>query len=322
MIPRANIGQSKRRTIDVLAVGTIAGDHIFKVDEIPEDNFESRIRWHGDSFGGRSANVAVMMAKLGLRTSVFSPVGSDSVGLRYEAYLRNVGVDCRGITRIPGAHTPEIFIFIDRRGREISFTHSDLMEWWKTPKIPFRLISESRIVHISTSGSFRANIALARAAHSSGVEVSFDIGNDPFTSVSGYIRGMIPYLGFLFLNDKELPRVLRHLGLKNAKEMQRHFSCTVSIVNSTHSKGKSCKLITPTKIFEVPPARAAVFDPTGASDAYVAGFLSGILKGYHPEFCAMLGCTLAALKVKKMGAQANIPSWRRLLSQARQQYFS
>jgi sugar/nucleoside kinase (ribokinase family) len=59
--------------------------------------------------------------------------------------------------------------------------------------------------------------------------------------------------------------------------------------------------------FFSPAFRTEVVDTTGAGDAFVAGFLAGVLRGRDPAACARLACAVAALNIRKVGATAGMP---------------
>lgn len=68
-------------------------------------------------------------------------------------------------------------------------------------------------------------------------------------------------------------------------------------------KGKSGSLVIfNRKAHRVPALPAKVIDTTGAGDAYTAGVLYGISRGYTPQGSARIGCMLATKVVGKVGA--------------------
>ena len=53
-------------------------------------------------------------------------------------------------------------------------------------------------------------------------------------------------------------------------------------------------------------------DTTGAGDAFHTGFIYGLLGGEEIEGCLALGCAVAALKCRALGARTALPSAREL----------
>jgi sugar/nucleoside kinase (ribokinase family) len=52
-----------------------------------------------------------------------------------------------------------------------------------------------------------------------------------------------------------------------------------------------------------------VVDTTGAGDSFVAGFLTGVLKGWDMRSCAAFACAVAAMNIRAVGATAGIPTF-------------
>lgn len=65
---------------------------------------------------------------------------------------------------------------------------------------------------------------------------------------------------------------------------------------------KGSALIHKGKKWRVPALSAKVIDTTGAGDAYAAGVLDGMRRGFTPLSCAKRGCYLATKVVEKVGA--------------------
>jgi adenosine kinase len=60
------------------------------------------------------------------------------------------------------------------------------------------------------------------------------------------------------------------------------------------------------KEWKIPPAKPkSVIDPTGAGDAYRAGFLSGFFRDLPLGVCGRLGSLTAAYTVERQGTQTH-----------------
>ncbi len=53
----------------------------------------------------------------------------------------------------------------------------------------------------------------------------------------------------------------------------------------------------------VPPGAGATMEPTGAGDAFRAGFLAGLHAGLAHQRAAMLGCAIATTSLETAGPQ-------------------
>jgi ribokinase len=63
------------------------------------------------------------------------------------------------------------------------------------------------------------------------------------------------------------------------------------------------------KEHRIPAVPVEVRDPTGAGDAYRAGFLAAYKKGYPPLTACRVGAVTASFVVEKEGCQTNLPDW-------------
>jgi sugar/nucleoside kinase (ribokinase family) len=53
-------------------------------------------------------------------------------------------------------------------------------------------------------------------------------------------------------------------------------------------------------------------DPTGAGDAYRAGFLLALTRGYSLSTCGKIGSTVASFAVQTRGCQTGLPTWEEM----------
>lgn len=295
--------------MDLLAIGGISLDHIFRVDRLPERHFEGIIQGYGTYYGGRAPNVAAMAAKLGLHTGIVSPVGDDFGTSGYEEHLQTLGVDLRGVVHIAGEKTKQILLFTDRTGQQITFFYYGAESHFRDMQVPETLIAESRLVHISSSGDYKFNIRCAECARAKGIPVSFDVGNDPFTEIPEHLKGLIPCTAYLFMNDVEVAGVLERLEIHTIHDLLDHGPTTVTVINK---RDKTSQIYTTDSTYRIPSAIRTVNDPTGASDGYVAAFMTAVLRGYAFETAGGLGTCEASFIVERPGCQTNLPDWSQL----------
>jgi sugar/nucleoside kinase (ribokinase family) len=302
------------KKLDLLAIGGITLDQIFKVSRLPEKHFEAEVIEFGTFFGGRAPNVAAMAAKIGLKTGIVSAVGQDFTDSGYDAHLRKLGVDLRGVIKVPEQKTKQILIFSDPKGDQITFFHFGAEKHFEKMGVPVDLIKESKIVHISSSGDYKFNINCAKVAHDNNVSVSFDPGNDPFTEIPEYLKGVISRTFFLFMNDVEVPGILERLELSDINELLTYGPSVIAIINK---KDKSSRIYAKRTVENIPSAIKKIVDATGASDGYAAGFLSGYTKTHDLRIAGMLGAVEASFIVEDFGCQTNLPNWKELSSRCK-----
>jgi sugar/nucleoside kinase (ribokinase family) len=293
--------------MDLLTIGGITFDNLFWVDRLPEKHFEAVIEKYGKYYGGRAPNVAVAAARLGIKSGIVSAVGEDFTVEGYEDYLKNLGVDLRGVAKLPGKRTKQIFIFTNHRGDQITFFDYGAEIYFKKMKTPADLIKESKIVHISSSGDYKFNVRCAEFAHKNGSIVSFDPGNDPFTEITEYIETMLRNCSILFVNDLEALSMVKQLNINGVDELLDFGPRIVVVMNKSD---KDSRIYTLNSTEHIPSAIRILKDPTGTSDGYVAGFIAGYIKGYDTRIAGMIGSVEASFVAEDFGAQTNLPDWQ------------
>jgi sugar/nucleoside kinase (ribokinase family) len=100
----------------------------------------------------------------------------------------------------------------------------------------------------------------------------------------------------LFLNEDEAEALLG----RGAERKLLHFKPRIPIYLKKGRRGSL--LFLHGRAHRIRAMKARVIDTTGAGDAYAAGALYGLARGYTPLSSAKLGCYLAAKVVAKMGA--------------------
>jgi 5-dehydro-2-deoxygluconokinase len=95
--------------LDVLTVGRIGVDLYAEQIGVPFAEAETFAK----SIGGSPTNVAVAVARLGLRSAVFTAVGDDELGRYARSALERFGVDTRFVGMHPALPTPIVLAAMD-----------------------------------------------------------------------------------------------------------------------------------------------------------------------------------------------------------------
>lgn len=296
--------------MDLLAIGGLTFDHMFKVVSLPTTHFATTITRTGIFYGGRAPNVAVMVAALGLKTGIVSLVGEDFSGSGYRNHLQKLCVDLRGVVEVPRKETTKTFIFTDKNEKQITFVCPGVSTCLSGMEPPAELIKESAIVHISSCNNLEFEVDAARAARRTKALVSYDPGNQPIKSEE-HLNKLITNASFLFLNNVETSVIIKKLNITNIREIPKLGPRIVVVINK---KDKSSIIYTSNGIEKIPSVQKCLKYPTGTSDGYIAGFLTGYLKGYDLKTMGLLGAVEASIVGESFGCQTKLPSWNQLIT--------
>jgi sugar/nucleoside kinase (ribokinase family) len=276
----------------ISVVGHTATDHILLVPSFPDRHGSTFILDHQIYFGGGAANIAAGIAKLGCQSQLISVVGDDFSGSEYDCWLSCLGVCC-SLFVIPGEHTATAYLINDQQGDQIT-----LFEWGASEHFREQVAPALDFVHLATADpEFNVNVA-AKAAF-----CSFDPGQDLLRYSAGQLEAILTHADILFANAHELAGMARILGTSPDAVIG---SVPMAII--TYS-GEGSMLHEGNFARHVPAVPVTLVDPTGAGDAYRAGFLTAYARGYPPLTCCRIGTVCASFVVEKVGCQTNLPDW-------------
>jgi len=278
-------------------VGHTAWDHLFRVPSLPSRHASSPIIDHSVYFGGGGANVAAGIARLGGECTLISAVGPEFADSEYGAWMTEIGVRTE-LFVVEGKRTPTAYIFTDDSGDQITF-----FEWGASSHFHEAPAPDLAAVHLATADpDFNARVAQKAAF------CSFDPGQDlPWYSVT-QLETILSSTTVLFANRHEIARMCEKLGTSSQALVNR-----IPLVVITMDAEGSL-LFVGGKQYPIPIVPVTLKDPTGAGDAYRAGFLTAYQKGYPPLTCCRVGTVTASFVVEKVGCQTNLPSWEAMVT--------
>ncbi len=276
-------------------VGHTAVDHISHVHHLPEKNASTHITDRQVFFGGGAANIAAGIATLGEEATLVSCVGDDFAGSDYDNWQKNLKVRQHFFV-VPDTHTPTAFMFTDDAGDQVTY-----FEWGASRQFAASEAPALPFVHMATADpDFNCRVA------ANGGFVSFDPGQDVFWYTKEQLDAILSNTDILFANQHEVAAMCRTLGTTEDALIRR-----VSMAVFTMS-GDGSRLYENGKTHTIPVVTVRCADPTGAGDAYRAGFLSAFARGYTPLTCCRIGTVTASFVVEHPGCQTHLATWDRM----------
>lgn len=294
----------------IYVVGHIVYDHLIYVRNFPKPNSAVPVQHIFDLFGGAAANCAMVISKLWGRASLISLVGDDFPNSDYERHLSENGIELKHVKVVRGEMTSRAFMPVDSRGNQISFFYWGASAHFSKARVPKLELKKTDIIHIA-NGDPNFNGRLVERYKDN--IISFDPGYDIAIYSRSDLERLFIHSDFLFCNELELKLILSKLGLRNARQIIKHgIKCLVV------TRGEKGSVIhTKEGTIRVKAYKTKLIDPTGAGDSYRAAFLTAFSKGNDLETCGKIGSAVASYVIEKVGAQTNIPSWRRALARAK-----
>lgn len=296
------------REFDAVGFGENAVDHLVVVPHYPEFDTKTRFSEHALSAGGQIASALAGLRRLGLRTAYAGRFGSDEAGRFGLEALRAEGVDTSRAETVEGARNQLAFILIDARtGERTIIWDRDVRLDYGAREAPRDFAARGRVLHMDAQQP-RACAVLAREARAAGTIVSLDVDN-----VYEGIEELLPHVDLL-VSSKEFPKRLTGLTDERAALVEMKSRLRPDAVAGMTLGERGAVVYHGGRFLEAPasPVPGGCRDTTGAGDAFHVGLIYGLLQGEDLEASLALGCAVAALKCRALGARTALPYAREL----------
>lgn len=292
------------KEFDVLTVGHGLIDIRFIVEKFAGPDEESSILRQTRGVGGSAANVAIDVSRLGGRSSTIIKVGLDGFGRIVIDELMREKVDVSGVKVCIG-DTGFTVVIIDGSGRITMYGYKGAAEKLLPTDIDEQLISRAKTVHIA---SLRKDTSLqaAMVAKKHNALVSWDPGRRLSLMGLDYFKDFLKYVDIVLVNRNEARNLTGTNDYKQAANQILEYGPEIVVVKKG-AEGVYAKTSNGEE-YEFPAFPVEkVIDTTGAGDAFAAGLLLGLVRGYNLRKALIYGNAVAALKTTKLGSH-NVPS--------------
>lgn len=294
---------------NVVVTGSIAYDHIMSMpgkfgdhimpDKIHMLNVSFFMESFRKEFGGTGGNIAYGLNLLGVSTVLAGAVGHDFEP--YGKHLVSFGVDLAGVKTFSKLATAQGFAMTDRDDNQIWGFYTGALRESAKVKIDKFLTNKSFL--IIAPNDIAASMQYVRAAIKKNVPYMFD----PAFNIAHFsdvdLKMAVENAAILIGNDYEMELLGRRiqsskLKVKNSKDRNQIRITTLGSKGSIIEDGEKKIKIKPAKVKNAS-------DPTGAGDAFRAGFMAGYVRGLDLKTCGQMGSVSAAYTVEKYGTQTH-----------------
>lgn len=290
----------------ISVVGSINMDMTVKAERIP---FKGETLKGEDLKyipGGKGANQAVAMAKLGADVEMFGCVGNDSAGKELVQNLKDMGVKTNNIRAVDGVPTGIALITVGENDNTIIVVAgaNDCVDKAYVDSIKEELL-QSEVVVLQHEIPQETNEYVIRLCHENNVKVVLNPG--PARPVKKEIVDLVTYLT---PNEHEA-KIIFGEEIPTEELLQKY---PEKLLITQGAKGVSMCLAEG-KVLLVPARRAEVVDTTGAGDTLNGAFTVQIAKGESVKDALRFGNIAASLSTEKFGAQGGMPTFEEVTAE-------
>ncbi len=280
-------------------VGSINMDMTVKAERIPlkgETIKGEELRYIP---GGKGANQAVAMAKLGAKVEMFGCVGDDAAGISLVKNLQEMGVETKCIKTVAGTPTGLAMITVGDNDNTIVVVAgtNDDVDVAYVNEVKDSLL-ECEIVLLQHEIPQETVEYVIELCSENGVKVVLNPG--PARPVKQEILEKVTYL-----TPNEHEAVILFGENISFEDLLKKYP--EKLVITQGSKGVSTCLKSG-EVILVPARKANVVDTTGAGDTLNGAFTVAITEGMNMKNALVFANTAAGLSTEKFGAQGGMPS--------------
>jgi adenosine kinase len=252
---------------------------------------EMRREW-----GGCAGNIAYNLLGIGGKPVVMATIGDD--GGDYRERLAALGVNGDAVRHVPGTYTAQAFIITDLDDNQITAFHPGAMNFSHQNRVGD--VDDIALGIVAPDGKEGMSAHVEQFAQA-GIPFMFDPGQAMPLFSGPELLAMIDRARCVAVNDYEGQLLAERTGLSLAALAERVEALIVTLGadgSVIHAGGDT---------YAVPAAKAAaVLDPTGCGDAYRAGVLYGMSRGWDWEKTGGLASVMGSLKIASRGGQNHV----------------
>jgi len=264
--------------------------------------------------GGKGANQAVAVARLGVPTAMVGRVGDDSFGQDLLRGLQESGVTCDRILIDPSTHSGIAMIAVDDAsentiilvpGANGRVDESDVARLAE-------ILPQSKVLLLQLEIPLPMVVAAAKAAKAVGVTVLFD----PAPARTDLPAELFPLIDIITPNQVETGQLVG-FPVANLEDAQRaaailHQRGVGTVISKLGKAGAIC--MTAGETFEIPSFPVQAVDTVAAGDCFNGGLAAGLAAGLTLRDATTQAAAAAAISVTRPGAQPSLPTREELRS--------
>ena len=310
-----------KKTPKLLVVGSLVMDLIVTTPRFPAAGETVLGTDYQTASGGKGANQAVQMGKLGAKVSMAGKVGEDDFGTAMIASLKQAGVSTAHISRTSQASSAigNVQVEINEGGNQnriIVVSGANMLLAAEDIAFLEREIADYDMVLLQHEIPQAINELVAGLAHSAGVPVMLNTA--PYAPVPDDYLAKLSYVS---PNEHEAS----HLSGVQVTDLDSAWQAADVLLK----KGVGAVLITlgrqgavymdaQQKLHSPSVPGTIAVDPTAAGDSFVGAFCTALCAGAKVDEAMRFANHTASITVSRMGAQPSLPTMDEVLSLMRE----
>jgi len=274
----------------IVCVGILVHDEVFQVESLPSSGIKIGALAYQQRYGGSAATAAVAICRLGGAAAYWGRVGTDEAGHGAIRLMRELGVDCSGVSILPEGRTQRAIVLVDARG-ERSIV-SDRTSLSNDPGVlPADDLRDAVAVLVDSRWPAGSAVALDRA-RLAGVPTVLDADGGTY----GENRILIDKADHVVFSSEGLRD---HAGGGEPESLLRRCAPGPGKVFAVTRGAAGSLWLIGGESFSVPAFPVAVADTTGCGDVFHGAYALSLSEGRAPLEAARFASAAAAIKAQR-----------------------
>lgn len=294
-------------------IGSLNMDLVTKVENFPKPG-ETIV---GESFktfpGGKGANQAVALGRLGADVFMIGKVGEDIYGTEYLDVLKNNNVNQSGINIEKGISSGVAVIQVSGKGE-----NNIVVIPGANGKVNVKYI-ESKWDILEEADIFLFQLEIPMTTVTDTIKKLKDKGKtiilDPAPATK-FPEEIFKYIDYITPNETEIETLVEK-SIDNEDDLKESAQILLDkgvkvVIAKLGSNGAA--IIKKDEYVSIPGFKVNAIDTTAAGDSFNAGFAFALAEGKELEECVRFGNAVGAISTTALGAQEAMPSYKEVMS--------
>ncbi|MGJ8454899.1 carbohydrate kinase family protein [Pseudothermotoga sp. U03pept] len=256
--------------------------------------------------GGKGANTAIALAKLGVNCHLIACVGNDGISQSVVKKIEKYGVDT-SFVKSCNAQTGKTFVVVESKGRNTMFHVMGANSYLTPEMIDWTFMEKCSAVFIQFGIPIETVREIVLMSKRNGKYVYID----PAGFADESVLEIIAYADTVAPNEVELFKITKEVELERA--VKKLLSTGVEEV-AVKLGARGASLFSEKTSLHIDSYPVEVVDTTGAGDVFNAAFIMGKLRKLPSKDLLKVAVAASALAVTRQGTSSSSPIKEELVS--------
>lgn len=279
------------------------------VSEIPAGQNLALLEEIRMTVAGTAAGTSVDLAKLGANVIAMGALGEDEAGNFVQDTMNRYGINTQHMVYKTGVQTSASMLPIRPNGERPALHVVGANGEFTLDDVNFEVLAKADVLHLG--GTYvmpkfdgQPSADVLKFAQENGVTTTLDMLAIAKEDMLAIIEPCLPYIDYFMPGLDEAKLIC---GLNTRQEVIDFF-LDKGVKHTVFKMGAAGSSIAGHNLDEIrlPALKVPVVDSTGCGDAYCAGFIVGLTKGYSLEDAGKLATAAAAQVITGLGSDAGI----------------